>query len=103
MRILIATVTAGGGHLAAAAALDETWCRLHPDDKVERVDILKYSKLEKKVIADGYVKMVANAPELLGLFFDKTDKPKVARRLSRLNRFFPSQSRSRFTRFLKEF
>ena len=25
MRILIATVTAGGGHLAAAAALDEAW------------------------------------------------------------------------------
>ena len=25
MRILIATVTAGGGHLAAAAALEEAW------------------------------------------------------------------------------
>ena len=30
MRILIATVTAGGGHLAAAAALDEAWRASRP-------------------------------------------------------------------------
>ena len=36
MRILIATVTAGGGHLAAAAALDEAWRALRPKDMVGR-------------------------------------------------------------------
>ena len=35
MRILIATVIAGGGHLAAAA-LEEAWRALRPDDTVER-------------------------------------------------------------------
>ena len=41
MRILIATVTAGGGHLAAAAALDEAWRVLRPKDVVERVDLVE--------------------------------------------------------------
>ena len=36
MRILIATETAGGGHLAAAAALEEAWLALRPKDTVER-------------------------------------------------------------------
>ena len=42
MRILIATVTAGGGHIAAAAALEEAWRALRPDDTVERLDLIKF-------------------------------------------------------------
>lgn len=42
MQVLIATVTAGGGHLAAAAALDEAWKSLRPHDVVERIDLLKF-------------------------------------------------------------
>ena len=56
MRILIATVTAGGGHIAAAAALEEAWRALRPDDAVERLDLIKFfSPLHKKIHADGYV------------------------------------------------
>jgi hypothetical protein len=32
MRVMVATVTAGGGHLAAAAAMDEAWRALRPQD-----------------------------------------------------------------------
>ena len=104
MRILIATITAGGGHLAAAAALEEDWRKLRPADKVERVDLLKFfSSLHKKVYSDGYVTLVERAPELWGFVFGKTDDPKVARRLSRFKRLFPSQSRTRFTKYLKQF
>src|SRR4030095_15901344 len=64
MRILIATVTAGGGHLAAAAALEEAWKALRPRDVVERVDILKFfSPLQRKIHSQGYVKLVEHAPE----------------------------------------
>jgi len=35
--------------------------------------------------------------------FGKTDHPKVARRLSRLRRLFPSKSRERFARYVKQF
>ena len=104
MRVLIATVTAGGGHIAAAAALEEAWRALRPDDAVERVDLIKFfSPLHKKMYADGYVQIVERAPELWGMLFGKTDNPKVARRLSKLRRAFPSNSRKKFTDYLKQF
>ena len=104
MRILIATVTAGGGHIAAAAALEEAWRALRPDDVVERLDLIKFfSPLHKKVHEDGYIQLVGRAPELWGMLFGKTDNPKVARRLSKLRRAFPSNSRSKFIRHLKHF
>ena len=104
LRILIATVTAGGGHIAAAAALEEAWRALRPDDTVERLDLIKFfSPLHKKIHADGYVQLVERAPELWGMLFGKTDNPKVARRLSKLRRAFPSNSRKKFARHLKQF
>jgi processive 1,2-diacylglycerol beta-glucosyltransferase len=104
MRILIATVTAGAGHVAAAAALEEAWHAQHSQDAVERVDLVKFfSPLHRKVVSDGYVKLVERAPELWGMVFKKTDDPKLARRLNRIKRLFPSNSRGRFERYLKHF
>jgi processive 1,2-diacylglycerol beta-glucosyltransferase len=102
-RILIATITAGGGHLAAASALDEAWKSLRPQDKVERVDFLRFfSAIHKKVHVDGYVHLVERAPELWGLVFKRTDSAKAARRIARIKRAFPSGSRSRILRYLKQ-
>jgi processive 1,2-diacylglycerol beta-glucosyltransferase len=104
MRVLIATVTAGGGHVAAAAALEEAWRALCPADTVERVDLIQFfSPLHKKVYAEGYVQLVERAPELWGMLFGKTDNLKVIRRLSQLSRLFPSNSRKKFTNYLKQF
>ena len=104
MRVLIATVTAGGGHVAAAAALDEAWRSLRPDDVVGRVDLVKFfSPLHRKIVSDGYVKLVNHAPELWGMVFAKTDSPKLARRLNRVKALFPSQSRARFGRHIGQF
>src|SRR5262249_43762942 len=104
MRILIATATAGGGHLAAAAALLEAWRALRPEDLVEQLDVVKFfSPLHRKIHADGYVKIVEHAPELWGMMFGKTDNPKVAQRLNRLKRVFPSNSRARFLRYTNQF
>ena len=104
MRILIATVTAGGGHLAAAAALEEAWRAVRPGDVVERVDLVKFfSPLHRKLHVEGYVKLVERAPELWGMIFAKTDNPTVARRLNRIQQLFPGRSRERFTRFVKQF
>src|SRR5215471_13261961 len=104
MRVLIATVTAGGGHVAAAAALEEAWRVLYPEDTVERLDLVKFfSPLHRKIVSDGYVKLVEKAPELWGLVFKKTDDPKLARRLNRVKRIFPSNSRARFARYVRQF
>jgi len=104
MRILIATVTAGAGHVAAAAALEEAWRAAHSQDVVERLDLVKFfSPLHRKVVSEGYVKLVERAPELWGMVFKKTDDPKLARRLGRIKRLFPSHSRSRFEKYVKQF
>lgn len=101
MRIVIATVTAGGGHLAAAAALEEAWRQARPGDTVERIDVLEFaSPLNRRLHKDGYVQIAEHAPELWGILFDKTDNPKVAQVLERLRRLFPSSSRARFGRYL---
>ena len=104
MRILIATVTAGGGHNAAAAALEEAWRAWRPDDAVERIDLVKFfSPLHKKIHVDGYVQLVERAPDLWGMFFNKTDNPKLVRRLGKVLRAFPSASRNKFKRHLQQF
>src|SRR6267154_586722 len=104
MRVLITTVTAGAGHLAAAAALEEAWRELRPADVLEKLDLLELSSaLKRKVHADGYVKLVEHAPELWGMVFKKTDDPKLAAWLNRVKRAFPSASRTRFNRYLKHF
>ena len=104
MRILIATVTAGGGHLAAAAAMQEAWSTLRPADTLEKLDVIKFfSPLHRKIHEDGYVTLVERAPELWGMMFKKTDDPKLTRHVNRLKRLFPSRSRLRFLRFVKQF
>jgi processive 1,2-diacylglycerol beta-glucosyltransferase len=104
MRILIITVTAGAGHLAAAAALNEAWRAFRPEDVVEQLDLEKFfSPLHRKIVSDGYVSIVKHAPELWGMMFAKTDHPDLARRFNRLKRVFPSQSRGRLIRYVKQF
>ncbi len=59
MRVLIATATAGGGHLAAAAALDEAWRAARPQDSVQQVDVVQFfSPLHRKIHAEGYLKLM---------------------------------------------
>jgi processive 1,2-diacylglycerol beta-glucosyltransferase len=104
MRVLIATVTAGAGHVAAAAALEESWRAWRPRDVLERLDLVKFfSPLHRKIVSDGYVKLVEHAPELWGMMFAKTDSLKRAERLNRLKRLLPSNSRTRFARHLRQF
>jgi processive 1,2-diacylglycerol beta-glucosyltransferase len=104
MRILIATITAGGGHLQAAAALDEAWRAMRPRDTVEKVDLQKFfSPLHKTVHTAGYVKLVEHAPEVWGMLFKQTDNPKLVRRLAKWRKTFPPGSTMRFIKYLKKF
>ena len=104
MRILIATVTAGGGHLAAAAALEECWRAARPGDVVEKIDLIQlFSPLHRKLYSDGYVRLVERAPELWGMMFAKSDDPKLLQKLKRIQRKFPSRSKQRFARYVKQF
>jgi processive 1,2-diacylglycerol beta-glucosyltransferase len=104
MRILIATVTAGGGHLAAAAAVEEAWRAARPGDTLEKIDLLTlFSPLHRKIYSDGYVQLIARAPELWGMVFAKSDNPKLLLKLKRLQRKIPSGSKQRFARAVSQF
>jgi len=104
MRILIATVTAGAGHLQAAAALEEAWRTVQPRDLVRRLDVLEFTpRLYRRMYVEGYVKLVAHAPELWGLVFSKTDNPVLVRKLTRLRRALAKVTATRFTREVRRF
>src|SRR5205823_11026929 len=104
MRILIATVTAGAGHLQAAAALEEAWRALRPGDVVETVDLLDWvSRLQRKFYVQGYVKLVEHAPELWGMVFKKTDNPAWLRKVGRFRRGWAEATNKKFVKHLKRF
>jgi processive 1,2-diacylglycerol beta-glucosyltransferase len=100
MRVLIPTVTAGAGHLQAAAALEEAWRSARPDDEVRRVDVLDYvPRWYRKIYVKGYVKLIEHAPELYALMFKKTDNPT---RIKELTKFRRRSSGVMAARFVKE-
>ena len=91
MRVLIATVTAGAGHLQAASALEEAWRTIRPRDAIERLDLLDYvSRLQRQIYIQTYVKLVEHAPEIWGMMFKKTDNSAVVRKLTGFRRAFAS-------------
>jgi processive 1,2-diacylglycerol beta-glucosyltransferase len=104
MRILIATVTAGAGHVQAAAALEEAWRALRPRDTLQRLDALDFTpRLYRKVYVEGYVKLVEHAPELWGAVFKKTDNPALVRKLTRFRRTMAQLTLKKFVMQLKRF
>jgi len=104
MRILIATVTAGAGHVQAAAALEEAWKALTPRDTVQRLDVLEFTpKLYRKMYVEGYVKLVEHAPELWAMVFKKTDNPALARKLTRVRSAMRKLTTEKFVRRLWQF
>ena len=104
MRVLIATVTAGGGHLAAASALEESWKELRPDDVLQCVDVLQFaSKLYRNIYTETYVKIIAHAPELYALVFKKTDNQEQVRKMSSFRRTFARRTNTGFIRHVKLF
>lgn len=90
--------------MAAAAAVEEAWRAARPGDTIEKIDLLTlFSPLHRKVYSDGYVQLIERAPELWGMVFAKSDNPKLLLNLKRIQRKFPSGSKQRFARAVKQF
>jgi processive 1,2-diacylglycerol beta-glucosyltransferase len=103
MRVLIATVTAGAGHVQAAAALEEAWRALRPRDTLERLDVLDFTpRLYRKVYIEAYMKLVEHAPDVWAHVFKKTDDPEYLRKMTRLRRALSQLTTSKFFARLKK-
>lgn len=104
MRVLIATVTAGAGHVQAARALEEAWEELRPRDTFERLDVLDFTpKLYRKVYIDSYLKLVERAPDLWAHMFKKTDDPEYLRKVKRVRGALSQLTTTKFVARVKRF
>src|SRR4051794_39354573 len=75
-RILILSASVGAGHVRAAQALALTFKDRLPRTTVEHVDVLELTNAAfRKAYRDGYFKLVKHAPNLVGMLYDKLDKP----------------------------
>jgi processive 1,2-diacylglycerol beta-glucosyltransferase len=88
-RVLLLSASSGAGHVRAAQALERAFAA-RGDCAVEHIDAIEYvSKLFQRIYDKAYISMVRNAPELMGVLYERTDQPwKNPRRrlaLDRLN------------------
>lgn len=74
-RVLLLSASSGAGHVRAAQALEKAFAA-RGDCTVEHIDTINYvSKLFKGLYDKTYITMVRRAPDLMGLLYDRTDKP----------------------------
>ena len=74
-RVLLLSATSGAGHVRAAQALEKAFLA-RGDCVVEHIDALQYvSRLFQRVYDKAYISMVRHAPELMGLLYERTDRP----------------------------
>lgn len=74
-RVLILSASSGAGHVRAAQALERAFLA-RGDCHVKHVNALDYvSKLFQQLYDDAYIHLVRRAPDLMGLLYDRMDRP----------------------------
>ena len=74
-RVLLLSASSGAGHVRAAQALEKAFAA-RGDCVVEHIDTIQYvSKLFQRVYDQAYISMVRRAPELMGVLYERTDRP----------------------------
>lgn len=74
-RVLVLSASSGAGHVRAAQALEKAFLA-RGDCQVEHIDVIRHvSKLFRQIYEKTYISMVRRAPEMMGLLYDKTDRP----------------------------
>ncbi|MGC1484679.1 MAG: glycosyltransferase [Candidatus Acidiferrum sp.] len=74
-RVLLLSASSGAGHVRAAQALQKAFAS-RSDCTVEHIDAIQYvSKLFQRVYDKAYISMVRRAPEVMGVLYERTDKP----------------------------
>ena len=74
-RVLILSASSGAGHVRAGQALEKAF-RAQAPCEVTHIDALQYvSKLFQGIYNKTYIRMVNRAPDLMGLLYDRTDRP----------------------------
>lgn len=103
-RVLILSAAVGAGHLRAAEAV-EAACRLRmPGAHARHMDVLTLTPAPfRRVYGKGYLDLVNRAPGLLGLFYDRTNRPPKRRGMDALRLAVEKLNTRRLDRFLEDF
>src|SRR5215475_15029347 len=74
-RVLLLSASSGAGHVRAAQALEKAFTA-RGDCRVEHVDVIQHvSKVFQRLYDKTYINLVRRAPNLMGVLYDRTDKP----------------------------
>lgn len=99
-RVLLLSTSAGSGHLAAAAALEQV-CRQMPHVEVRNQDALALSSETLRVTYDDmYTRMVRDYPWLVGWWYDVQNEPFKG---SQLRVLWEQLNAEPLIRFIKEY
>jgi processive 1,2-diacylglycerol beta-glucosyltransferase len=103
-RILILSASAGAGHLRAAEAVEAACRTLYPEADTRHVDILTLTPPGfRRLYGKGYLDFVNRAPELLGILYDRTNRPPRHPAADVLRRLVDRLNTRPFVKFLREF
>lgn len=103
-RILVLSASAGAGHLRAAEAVESACRRRFPKAEVKHVDTLTLTPPSfRRLYGQGYVDFVNHAPELLGVLYDKTNRPPKHKAAETLRGLLERLNTRPFVKFLREF
>jgi processive 1,2-diacylglycerol beta-glucosyltransferase len=74
-RVLFLSASVGVGHTAAAAAVASALAEIDPGIETQTVDSYKYAaSVFSKVVANGYIGMVKNVPQLYRFIYDRAER-----------------------------
>jgi processive 1,2-diacylglycerol beta-glucosyltransferase len=75
-RVLILSASAGAGHVRAAQALEKAFAVRGAARQIRHEDALNFtSPMVRGLYSKGYIDMVNHAPTILGILYDKADRP----------------------------
>jgi processive 1,2-diacylglycerol beta-glucosyltransferase len=75
-RVLILSASAGAGHVRAAQAIEKAFLIRGAARQVRHEDALNFtSPMIRSLYSRGYLDMVNHAPTILGILYDKADRP----------------------------
>lgn len=103
-RILLLSASAGAGHLRAAQALESACRQAHPQAQVRQLDTLELTpRAFRTLYAQKYLEFVNKAPELLGLLYERTNRPPKSPVGDRLRLLAERLNTRPFVKFVREF
>lgn len=103
-RLLVLSASAGAGHLRAAEAVELAARQRWPEAEVRHVDVLTLTPAPfRRLYGKGYLDFVNKAPELLGMLYDRTNRPPKSPAGDRLRVLVDRLNTRPFVEYLREF